>query len=133
MTDARYTPRMSGTPRRLTQRPSSVLHDTSYQPPAPAFAPDQDAASRSGPSRSPVLVIAGERVEVWDEPVSAAIRALELMHARGDLAAVQLPEAPLMREAMRRALAIVPRERWRNLEAEAPYLLPAPIDDIPTA
>jgi hypothetical protein len=118
---------MSGTPRRLAQHPSSVQHDASYQPPAP----DQDAASRSGLSHAPVLVIAGERVEVWDEPVSAAIRALELMHACGDLAALQLPEAPLMREAMRRTLAIVPRERWRNLEAEAPYLLPAPIDEFP--
>ncbi|MCU0617659.1 MAG: hypothetical protein MUD17_11350 [Gemmatimonadaceae bacterium] len=124
---------MSGTPRRLAPSPPTGPDGANYLPPSTRGISYEDPAGRVDEVRAPVLVIAGERVEVWEEPVSAAIRALELMHTRRDLATLQLPDAALMREAMRRTLEAVPRERWRNLEREAPYLLPAPIDDFPMA
>lgn len=112
-------------PLRDGRRPSTPAEAASVA--ATSSAATSDAAPSSAPA---LLVITGAHVEVWHEPLLAAIRALDLMHTSGRLATLQLDDPALVLAAMRRTLEIVPRARWRNLEREAPLLLPASPDDL---
>ena len=77
-----------------------------------------------------LLVVAAGHVEPCDDPILAATRALELMRETGALACVQLGDPALVRQAMHRTVARLPRDRWDALLREAPHLLPLSPDDL---